>query len=255
MTLKALIFDVDGTLAETEELHRQAFNDAFDACGLAWYWSVDLYRDLLRVTGGKERIRAFLTRRPRSEQDRVSPLVGELHSLKTERYVALVKQGRFSLRPGVRRVIDEAKKAGLSLAIATTTSPENVEVLLDAVYPGGDDPFTVIAAGDEVAAKKPAPDIYLLALKRLGLNADACVAFEDSANGVRAARKAGLAVIATPGVYTIDDDLRDARCVLSDLGEADAPFTWRSGYRPRGTQLTLADIRLVLAKDHAQATH
>ena len=195
--LKALIFDVDGTLAETEELHRLAFNAAFAAAGLPWVWDTGLYATLLEVTGGKERIAHYIA------QSAAQPLdtgrIAALHADKTVRYAQSVAQGGLVLRPGIARLLDEARAAGIRLAIATTTSRPNVDALLRATL--GHDPFEVIAAGDEVAAKKPAPDVYTLALRRLDLPPAACIAIEDTLNGLRSAQGAGIACVMTTSLY------------------------------------------------------
>jgi beta-phosphoglucomutase-like phosphatase (HAD superfamily) len=167
--LRALIFDVDGTLAETEELHRQAFNQSFAAFGLPWAWDQALYKQLLDVTGGKERIAHFV-----GDGSLPAETIAALHADKTQRYAHLVASGGVTLRPGVRRLLSEAEGQGVRLAIATTTSRPNVDALLQATL--GRQPFEVIAAGDEVPAKKPAPDIYRLALHRLGLPPSDCAA-------------------------------------------------------------------------------
>lgn len=197
MPLEALIFDVDGTLAETEEVHRAAFNAAFAAAGLGWQWDAPLYARLLDVTGGKERIRHYAETAglpiPSSAE------IAALHADKTVRYVDLVRGGAIGLRPGIAQLLEDAASAGLQLAIATTTSRPNVDALLAATL--GADPFAVIAAGDEVAVKKPAPDVYLMALARLGLDAAVCVAIEDTQNGLAAAGAAGLRTVITPSLY------------------------------------------------------
>lgn len=227
MTLQALLFDVDGTLADTErDGHRPAFNQAFTDAGLDWHWDVALYGELLAVTGGKERMKYYIDRyRPDYRKpDDFDEMVADLHRAKTQRYAALAGRGGIPMRPGVRRLLAEARVAGLRLAIATTTTPENVTVLLEhSLGPGTQDWFEVIAAGDIVPAKKPAPDIYLYAMKEMGLTAAACLAFEDSENGLRASLGAGLKTLVTVNDYTQDHDFTGAAVVLSDLGDPGAP--------------------------------
>lgn len=213
MTLRAIIFDVDGTLAETEELHRRAFNETFAAAGLGWHWDRDDYRRLLKVTGGKERIAAFV-----SQTGLTPPDIPALHRDKTDRYTALMAAGEIALRDGIAALIDEARADGLRIAIATTTSRPNVDALIRATMKAEpDDIFDAIAAGDEVAAKKPAPDVYLLALHRLNLTAPEAVALEDSLNGVRSAHAAGLRCIVAPSAYTDDEDFAPPAIRITDF--------------------------------------
>lgn len=213
--LAALIFDVDGTLAETEEAHRAAFNAAFAAAGLGWHWSMADYGRLLTTTGGKERMARWRKERGSGPSDAT---IAALHGEKTARYAALMAGGGLMARPGVLALVAAGRAAGLRLAVATTTSPGNVEALAQALWGrAAGDVFDVIAAGDEVAAKKPAPDVYALALRRLGLPAAAALAFEDSRNGVLSARGAGLRVVVTPSAYTAGEDFAGASEVLADL--------------------------------------
>lgn len=233
MTLKALLFDVDGTLADTErDGHRPAFNAAFREFGLDWHWDVPLYGRLLAITGGKERMTHYVeTCRPDFEKPAgFEALVASLHKAKTRHYTAMLAEGNVPMRPGVKRLLQEARDAGLRLAVATTTTPENVTALLEhSLGQGSTDWFEVIAAGDIVPAKKPAPDIYLWAMEKMGLNPEKCLAFEDSENGIRASSGAGLKTIITVNDYTRDHDFAGAAVVLSDLGEPDAPATALSG--------------------------
>ena len=218
--IEAIIFDVDGTLAETEEAHRAAFNAAFRDRGLDWHWDRALYGRLLQVAGGKERLRAFMaeTELEPAGGEPLDAFVAELHRAKTRHYTAAVAAGELALRPGVAQLIEECRRSGVRLAIATTTSPENVAALL-AVTLGPDGPglFEVIAAGDSVAAKKPAPDVYLAALGDLATPAGACLAIEDSAIGLRAALGAGIATLVAPSAYTGDDDFSGALLVTPNL--------------------------------------
>lgn len=238
----ALIFDVDGTLAETEDAHRLAFNAAFAEAGLDWVWDVALYRRLLDVTGGKERIRFHL------DQAGLPPLpldaIARLHARKTELYVAHVDAGRLALRPGIARLIGQARAAGVPLAIATTTSLANVESLLRSTL-GADSPgwFAAIGAGDMVARKKPAPDVYEWVLGRLGLPPARCVAFEDSRNGLDAALAAGLPTVITVSRYTDDQSFPGALAVLDHLGEPDAPCFVIDGTTPPTGQVDLVTLR------------
>lgn len=219
MKAAALVFDVDGTLAETEDLHRAAFNAAFAAAGLDWHWGRDAYRRLLTTTGGKERI-ARHVREIGAEAAAVD--IAALHADKMRRYAAAVARGGLALRPGVAALIAAARAAGRPVAVATTTSRPNVEALARACFGRpATAVFDVIAAGDEVGAKKPAPDVYLLALARLGLPAADCLAFEDSAAGLAAARAAGIACIVAPGLYTGSEPFAGALRVVADLSAVD----------------------------------
>jgi HAD superfamily hydrolase (TIGR01509 family) len=213
--IDTVIFDVDGTLAETEEVHRRAFNRAFAEFGLGWVWDEAVYRDLLRVTGGKERIAHFRTK-VEGDVEMDAALIAELHQRKTAIYTGMVAAGEVALRPGVPAFLDAARSSGVALAIATTTTPANVEALLRAALGANwREIFPVVAAGDMVERKKPAPDVYFLALERLGRNADRCIAVEDSRNGVVAAKAAGLRVIGVRSAYN-GDDLSGASSHLPD---------------------------------------
>lgn len=220
--LKALLFDVDGTLADTErDGHRIAFNMAFAKAGLDWHWDEALYGELLAVTGGKERMKFFVkNHRPDADHPELELQIVELQKSKTAFYTELLSTGKIPLRSGVERILNEAREAGLRLAIVTTTTPENVTALLThTLGKESIDWFEVIAAGDIVPAKKPAPDIYTYTLEKMNLQPEECLAFEDSRNGICSTNGANIPTLVTINEYTAEDDFTGAICVLSELGE------------------------------------
>ena len=232
--LLALIFDVDGTLADTErEGHRVAFNRAFAQAGVDWEWSVKLYGELLRITGGKERIRYFLEHQGRhlARPAQLDQFIADLHAAKTNLYTNMLDEGAIPLRPGIARLLQEARHAGIRLAIATTTTPANVTALLRNTL-GAESIgwFDVIASGDIVPKKKPAPDIYTYALEQLQLDPSTCLAFEDSSNGIRSATDAGLRTVITINDYTAEEDFTEATLVLDQLGEPGKPYRILGGH-------------------------
>ena len=246
MTLDALIFDVDGTLAETEELHRQAFNRTFERFGLDWHWDRELYTALLQTTGGKERFIRYVEEHHPERGDLVER-IGDVHAEKSRSYLELLHDGALGLRPGVERLIGEARGAGVKLAIATTTTPENAAALLTSTLGEESPGWFAIAAGDMVARKKPNPAVFQLALDMLGVEPSQAVAFEDSVNGIAAARAAGLAVVATPSLFLAHEDLSAATAVVSDLGEPGAPSRPIAGARFTAGLVDLAGLRAMLA--------
>ena len=222
MTIKAIIFDVDGTLADTEDAHRIAFNKAFAENHLAWNWDAALYDRLLKVTGGKERIKYFIESfLPEFEKPaNYEGFVKELHLAKTGHYNAMLREGLIPMRPGIEQLIDDARQAGIALAIATTTSPENVATLLQQGL-GADSEswFAAIGCGDIVPHKKPAPDIYYWVLERLQLDASDCIALEDSENGMRSSLAAGIKTFVIINNYTRNQNFDGAAAVFDDLSD------------------------------------
>ena len=231
--LRALIFDVDGTLADTErDGHRVAFNCAFAKAGLDWEWSAALYGELLKVSGGKERIRFYVDEyhpnfKPPNE---LEAFIADLHQAKSQDYQRLLANEGISLRPGVKRLLQEARSQGIRLAIATTAALANVTPLLQhSLNADALSWFEIIAAGDIVAAKKPAPDIYRYVLQKMNLSASECLAIEDSQHGLAAACQAGLKTVVTVNNYTQNQDFSDAVLVLNHLGEPNTPFQVLAG--------------------------
>ena len=250
--LKALIFDVDGTLADTEDVHRQSFNRAFAQSGLPWEWSPQLYGQLLAVTGGKERIRHYVTQflPDFMEGDKLVEFAAQLHKTKTAIYTGMLDGGEIQLRAGVERLLREAKAQGVKLAIATTTTWENVAALIDnALEPGAMQWFDVVGAGDVVPRKKPASDIYDYVLKKLQLPAAQCIAFEDSENGIHASSGAKLKTIITVNQYPKDHDFTGAAVVLDQMGEPGNPFTVLSGDGFGHTYLDMALVKKIHDSD------
>lgn len=220
--MKALIFDCDGVLADTErDGHRVAFNRAFGAKGYDYEWSVELYGELLQVAGGKERMRHYFDKVgwPEDVQE-LDAFIKEMHKLKTDLFLEIINNGELPLRPGVERLIDEAIDAGIELAICSTSNERAVNLLVEKMlglerkkY------FKVILAGDVVSRKKPDPEIYHLALQHLGYQPESCIVVEDSRNGYLAARAAGIRCIITTNGYTEQEDFTGAALVVSELGD------------------------------------
>ncbi len=227
MKLAALIFDVDGTLVDTEELHRRAFNEAFRGLELGWEWAPDCYAGLLGVSGGLERIQKHIDRlsAPAAEKTRLRRLAATIHQEKTRIYGELLGGGSARLRQGVGRLIAEASACGIRIGFVATSASANVSALLAAAFGGARAaPAAALVCADQVARKKPAPDIYELLLATLRTPAEACVAFEDSRNGVAAAKATGLYTIATPTGWTAAQDLSAADLLLPSLGEPEQPL-------------------------------
>lgn len=231
--LRALIFDVDGTLADTErDGHRIAFNQAFAEVGLDWEWSVSLYAELLAIAGGKERIHFYISQYQPELKSSIplNELIANLHEAKTKYYQKLLAAGGIPLRPGVKRLLAEARTNQMRLAIATTSALPNVTGLLEHTL--GQESiswFEIIAAGDIVPAKKPAPDIYDYVLKQMNIQANNCIVFEDSHHGLQAALQTGLKTIVTVNDYTQNQDFSGATLVLDSMGEPEKPFTVMAG--------------------------
>jgi HAD superfamily hydrolase (TIGR01509 family) len=246
MTLRAIIFDVDGTIADTESLHLRAFNRAFAQAGLDWHWDDAAYDDLLVVEGGLARIRVWVeAHRPRdlawAENEGV---LTALHAAKSEIYLRALENEGLPLRPGIRRLIHEARSQGIALGVCTTSSRQNFEALiLNAMGFEALEWFGTVITGEDVTAHKPDPQGYAAACARLGVAPQDAAAIEDNPRGLAAARAAGLAVIACPGRGTRAADLDGAAIVLSDLGDPGQPFDVLRGDPGRFGHVTLDALR------------
>ncbi|WP_246738237.1 HAD-IA family hydrolase [Bradyrhizobium sp. CCBAU 051011] len=219
------MFDVDGTMAETEEFHRRAFNEAFNHFDLPWSWDVATYGKLLRIAGGRERIRYFWETLSEDRFDLSNRHINELHRFKTRRYAELVGSGACGLRPGVADLVVRARDGRLRLAIVTTTSRDNIGALLTQnLGSHWKRNFDVIVSGEDVPNKKPAPDAYHAAIDALGLPAMSCLAIEDSRNGLVAAASAGARVLITRSLYFRDEDFTGATGVTDDLTDLPHDF-------------------------------
>lgn len=218
MTLEALIFDLDGTMADTEEVHRQAFNAAFIKLELWWDWGPLRYSELLETSSGADRLHHYIDSLEAApeEKARLHAIVPAIHAVKSEIYLELLRNWQPPLRPGVKRLVGEAHEAGLAVAVVSTSATANARTVLDAHFKGEID---LLVCVDEVVRRKPAPDLYRRALSLLRKPAGAGVAFEDSANGLRAARAAGLATIVTPSRWTMAQDFTGADLLRPDLGD------------------------------------
>ena len=220
--MKAIIFDCDGVLADTErDGHRVAFNKAFAAKGLPIEWSVELYGELLKVTGGKERMKHYFDNYgwPADVADK-DALIKELHKLKTDYFMEIIESGQLPLRPGVARFVDEAVAAKIVLAICSTSAERAVNLVAEVLLgPERKAHFKTILAGDVVSRKKPDPEIYNLASERLSLESSECVVVEDTRVGLLAAKAAGMHCIITTNGYSKDEDFTGADLVVSELGD------------------------------------
>ncbi|MFC1558008.1 HAD-IA family hydrolase [candidate division KSB1 bacterium] len=223
--MKALIFDCDGVLVDTErDGHRAAFNRGFAQKDFNIEWDVELYKELLKVAGGKERMRHHFnaTQWPggiaESEKD---DLIKELHRIKTDLFMQIIESGELPLRPGIARLVDEAIADGMILAVCSTSNERAVSLIVEKMLgPERKSKFSAIFAGDVVSRKKPDPAVYNLALEKLDLEPEECIVIEDSRNGLLAAKAAGMPCVITTNYYTKDEDFSEADLVVSELGDA-----------------------------------
>lgn len=258
MALEALIFDLDGTFVDTDELHRRAFNQAFLEFELGFDWKPDLYEKLLSVSGGADRIRHFIDGAPLSQEQKLAlhAVVPAVHREKTRIYGEMLSDNAAKLRSGVRRLMGEARQAGLRIGVVATSASANMQpLILSVLGREGASDIRAFVSADRVSRKKPAPDIYLLAASMLDVPPERCVAFEDSTNGVLAAKAAGIFTIATPSRWTRSQDFSRADICLSELGEPDAPLGPADAIRLGGAGFVgLAQVEALYARREHAAT-
>ena len=221
--LKAIFWDQDGVIIDTEkDGHRVAFNKMFKEFGYDFEWDVETYGELLRVSGGKERMRLYFTEKGivlEGIPEKDAELLLTLHKKKTAIFVEMIENGILPLRAGVKRLMQEAMQAGLRLGVCTTANERSANAIAKGML--GDIDLEFVLAGDVVSKKKPDPEIYLLALEESGLAPAECIVIEDSRNGLLAAKAAGLRAVATTNIYTENEDLSDASIVVTSLGDPD----------------------------------
>ena len=221
--IKAVFFDQDGVIIDTErDGHRVSFNMTFKEFGFTDEWDVAYYHELLQVGGGKERMKHHWKTKGFSKpltEEEIDDLVKEMHKRKTALFVELIETGKLPLRPGIHRFMKEAMEAGLKLAVTTTSNEQAAKAVTETVL--SDIKFDLIIAGDMVSKKKPDPEIYNMALAKLGLNKDEAFVVEDSKNGLAAAKAAGLKTIVTTNYYTEQEDVSAGDVIVSCLGDPD----------------------------------
>ncbi len=220
--IKAVFFDQDGVIIDTErDGHRVSFNMAFKEFGFGDQWDVDYYHELLQIGGGKERLKHHWQTRGFSRPvpaPQIDQLIKDLHARKTAIFIDLIKSGKLPLRPGIHRFMHEAVQAGLKIAVCTTSNEQTAQAIIETLL--SDIPFDLVLAGDVVSHKKPDPEIYNLALSRLGLRPSEAFAVEDSHNGVLAAKGAGLPVLVTTNPYTEHEDVSAGEIIVTCLGDS-----------------------------------
>ena len=251
--LKAVLFDVDGTLSETERYgHLVAINEAFMAVGLDWQWSGELYGELLKVTGSTERLGHYVKNYHPDYlhiNENLDELIAEIVRHKIVNYKRIAESGEIPLRPGAERVLREVHDSDIRMGIATTTTPQNVDALLIGNIGGDvDDWFDVIAAGNIVPDKKPAPDIYTYALEQMNLKPEECLAIEDSENGVRSALAAGIPVLVIESEYSTGHDLSGAQLIVDEWGTPNEPMNILSGDAGTHQMVTLDLMKQMLER-------
>ena len=243
--LKAIFFDMDGTIIDTEkDGHRVAFNEAFARLGINAEWDVSKYHQLLQIAGGKERMKFFFQGEGKEflpAEKSIDDFVQQLHLLKTEIFVSLIESSKLPLRPGIKRLMQEANEKGILIGICTTSNEKAVKAIVNSLL--SEIKIDFILAGDIVTNKKPDPEIYLLALQKTGLTGDEVVVVEDSENGLIAGKSAGIKVLVTVNEYTKNENTTGAEAVITSLGDENEKANVLAG------DLKLIDNKMVHVRD------
>ena len=227
MLLSAVLFDLDGTIAETEDLHRRCFNESFKEFNLDWFWDEAIYKELINIGDGKDRIENYIKRAwpEMLEYKNLTKYINSIHKVKNELFEDYILESKINLRPGVQRLLNDLKKNKVRIVIVSSTSEKNILSLFEKGL--NMDPksiFDLIAHGNCTENKRPSPEIYEWILEKLRLPSQSCIAIEDSLRGVESATNANIQVLVTPSNYTKHEKFVDAKVVVSDLGEKDRPF-------------------------------
>ncbi len=248
MLLSAIFFDVDGTLCETEDLHRKSFNESFKEFNLDWFWDKAIYKELINIGGGKERIEHYMKRAwpEMLEYKNLGKYINSIHKVKNEIYEDYLNESKVELRPGVLRLIKLLKKNDIRIGLVSSSSEINIKSLLKSLKIKSKDYFDIIAHGDCTKNKKPSPEIYEWALEKLQLSSQSCIAIEDSPRGVESALNANIKVIVTPSDYTTDEIFKNADLVVSHLGELNQPLKKISGKIKVSKVVDLALLREII---------
>ncbi len=227
MLLSAVLFDVDGTIAETEEIHRKSFNESFKEFNLDWFWDEAIYKELINIGDGIERIDYYIKRAwpEMMEYKNLTKYINSIHKVKNEIFEDYILESEIKPRPGVVRLIKELKENKVRIAIVSSTSESNLLTLFrEGLNIDPINTFDLIAHGECTKNKRPSPEIYEWILEKLRLPPQSCIAIEDSLRGVESAKNASVNILVTPSTFTKDEDFSDAKLVVSNLGEPDAPF-------------------------------
>jgi len=244
MLLSAVLFDVDGTISETEDFHRKSFNEAFKEFNLDWFWDEAIYKELINIGDGKERIEYYIKRAwpEMLEYKNLTKYINSIHKVKNEIFKDFIMDCDIKFRPGVVRLINELRENNVRIAIVSSTTQDDLFTLFkNGLNMDPNTTFDLIAHGDCTEKKRPSPEIYEWILEKLRIAPQSCVAIEDSLRGLRSAVNANINVLVTPSIYTKNEDFKEANIVVSSLGEYDEPFNVIKG-KTHGNKLVNIDL-------------